>query len=385
MNNTSEHATIGRPAEAIINLDALRHNFRLARQLTRSAITSVLKSNAYGHGAVVCAKVLEDEGSDAFAVACIQEAIELRHHHITKPIILLEGFFHYSELKLIQKYQLTPIIHHQEQINMLGSSRLKKPIHTWFKVDTGMNRLGFSYQNCLKPYQQLQHYLHNKTSVIATHFARAQYPSDPFTALQIQRFKNLPFIQKHQISLSNSAAILHDYQIQDHWVRPGIMLTGVSPLFHIQSHIALKPIMTLQTRIIAIKDVESNQFIGYTNCFQSTHKMRIGLAAIGYGDGYPQQLPAGTPVFVAGYKTRIVGAVAMDIVTIDLTACPQAKLGSCVTLWGNQLPVSDIAQYANSIPYALLSNIKRIPKRYTGEITASKEQTDLILEKHNPS
>ena len=355
---------MSRPAKAIIHLDALRHNFHTVRRLTNARILGVVKSNAYGHGVLHIAHTLETEGIDALAVACIEEAIELREGGITCPIVLLEGFFESSELALVEQYNLTTMLQNTEQVAIFLSHKTKAPIDVWIKIDTGMHRLGFHPDNFMHEYLRIKQCSHVGSIVLATHFSCSDEPDNPYTKTQIARFRKVTQGLKEPVSLSNSAAIINDYDTQDDWVRPGLMLTGISPIANIS--IPLKPVMELTANIIAVKELPVGSPIGYGNTFITTQPTKVGIVAIGYGDGYPQHLPTGTPVQVEGQPSRLLGKVSMDTLGIDLTTLPEARVGTPVTLWGAQPCVRDIAAQAGTIPYALLTGIQRIKREYVG-------------------
>jgi len=367
VNTIKETKCMSRPAKAIIHLDALKHNFHVVSHLVDSRIVGVVKSNAYGHGAIRVAQALEKEGIDALAVACIEEAIDLRENGIKVPIILLEGCFESHELPLVEEYKLITLLQNSEQVDMLLTYKAQQPLDIWMKIDSGMHRLGFSPNVFLREYARVKnHALINKI-VLATHFSCADNPENPYTLSQITRFKQIINGLNEPVSLSSSAAILHNYNTQDDWVRPGIMLTGVSPFANrpdLQSQ--LKPVMELTASIIAIKELPEGCPVGYGNTYITQAPTRIGIVAIGYGDGYPQHLPTGTPVLVNNVKAHTLGRVSMDTIGIDLTHIPNVNIGTPVTLWGPNLLVSQVAGYANTIPYALLTGLQRVKRKYLG-------------------
>ncbi len=356
---------MSRPAKAIIHLDALRHNFYVARKLTKGKIVGVVKNNAYGHGAVEISRILEKEGIDALAVACTEEAVELREAGIQTEILLLEGFFSSKELSLIEKYRFTPLLHCTEQVDMFLKFKTNQAFNIWIKIDTGMNRLGFMPEKFLSHYLKIKACPHVKKIVLATHFARADEPDNPYTCEQIKCFRQVTQGQKEEVSLSNSAALLYNYGTHDDWVRPGLMLTGVSPFKRRQiEHPPLKPVMELTSEIIAVKELNPGMSVGYGGSFVARKKTRTGVVAIGYGDGYPVTLSANAPVLIGHCRTVVIGRVSMDTLIIDLTDIPQANIGTKVTLWGPRLAVNEIARYAGTIPYALISGIQRISREY---------------------
>ncbi len=356
---------MSRPAEAVIDLDALRHNFYVIRKLTRARITSVIKCNAYGLGALRIARELENTGTDAFAVSSIEEAIEQRNFGVRCPIILLEGCFEASEMPLVEKHHLTTLLHCKEQVDMFLAYKPKTPLDVWIKIDTGMHRLGFSPEVFLKEYQRIINCPHIGHIVLATHFSCADEPDNPYTQKQIKQFKETINGLNHPVSMSNSAAVLQQAVPFDNWVRPGVLLGGISPLpqSH-QSHQLLKPVMTLKARIIVVKEVAANEAIGYGNTYIATEPKRIGIVAYGYGDGYPHQASAGAPVMVKNTRSMLLGKVSMDMLAIDLTHIPDAGVGADVILWGAEPSVTEIAKYAKTVPYALLTGVKRVKRTY---------------------
>ena len=360
---------MARPAQAVIYLDALRHNLKIVKSLTSEKICAVVKSDAYGHGIVPVSQVLQKEKVDALAVCCIEEAIELRENNITIPIVLLEGFFDSSELPLIDKYDLTTIVHNLEQIDDFVNFHFKNLQNVWLKLDTGMNRLGLLPEIFSKQYQRLKDCTHVKNIVITSHFANAEEPQHYNTIKQIKCFDSTIKNINTPVSFSNSAAILNGLYPRDSWVRPGAMLFGINPVSeNYNLNINLKPVMELKTKIIAVKYISSGSYIGYGKNYKAQQKMKIGIAGIGYGDGYPYKSIENTPVIVNGCKSAIIGSVTMDTVSIDLSNIPNAGIGSEVILWGNSiLGVEDIALATKNIHYSLLTGIKRISKIYKDE------------------
>lgn len=354
-----------RPAQAIVDLTALRHNFQLAKTLSHSKIIAVVKADAYGHGAVRCAHSLADQ-TEAFAVACIEEAIELRTSGIKNPILLLEGFFEEQELSVINEYDLWTVIHSDWQINAIEKISLTSPLTIFLKMDSGMHRVGFLASDCLNAYQRLMATKKISAVRLMSHFSRADEPDNNYTQKQFKDFQNIVKTLQIETCLCNSPAILAWTNVQSNWVRPGIMLYGSTPFEQAQRQAShLIPVMTLQSKIIAIREIPANEPIGYGACFITKKPMRIGVVAMGYADGYPRQVPNNTPVLVNNIKTYLVGRVSMDMLTVDITDIPSANLGSHVELWGKNVLASDIALLANTISYQLFCNVKRVPKVFT--------------------
>ncbi|OYT95208.1 MAG: alanine racemase [Pseudomonas sp. PGPPP3] len=356
-----------RPAQALIDLAALRHNYQLARQCSGGKALAVVKADAYGHGAVVCAQALQAE-ADGFAVACIEEALELRAAGITQPILLLEGFFEASELALIDQHQLWCVVHSLWQLDAIEQARLSRPLRVWLKLDSGMHRVGLFPEQYQAAYQRLQASGKVDKIVLMSHFARADELECTRTEEQLAVFNAAREGLQAEVSLRNSPAILGWPQVPSDWVRPGIMLYGATPFEQAQTLAAqLKPVMTLQSKIISVRELPAGEPVGYAARFVAERPTRVGVVAMGYADGYPRHAPTGTPVAVDGQLTRIIGRVSMDMLTVDLTDLPQAGLGSRVELWGAQVLASDVAAQAQTIPYQIFCNLRRVPRLYSGQ------------------
>lgn len=356
-----------RPAQALIDLAALRHNYQLARQCSGGKALAVVKADAYGHGAVICAQALQAE-ADGFAVACIEEALELRSAGITQPILLLEGFFEASELALIDQHQLWCVVHSLWQLDAIEQARLNRPLQVWLKLDSGMHRVGLFPEQYQAAYQRLQASGKVDKIVLMSHFARADELDCARTEEQLAVFNTAREGLQAEVSLRNSPAILGWPQVPSDWVRPGIMLYGATPFEQAQVLAAqLKPVMTLQSKIISVRELPVGEPVGYAARFVAERPTRVGVVAMGYADGYPRHAPTGTPVAVDGQLTRIIGRVSMDMLTVDLTDLPQAGLGSRVELWGAQVLASDVAAQAQTIPYQIFCNLRRVPRLYSGQ------------------
>ncbi|WP_457788314.1 alanine racemase [Pseudomonas sp. PL-6] len=355
-----------RPARALIDLDALRHNYQLARELSGARALAVVKADAYGHGAVRCAQALERE-ADGFAVACIEEALALREAGIRAPILLLEGFFEAAELALIEQHQLWCVVHALWQVEAIEQASLGTPLNVWLKLDSGMHRVGLHPADYQAAYRRLLASGKVSKIVLMSHFARADEPDSPRTAEQLALFQQAREGLAAEVSLRNSPAVLGWPQVPSDWVRPGIMLYGATPFEQAQEQAArLKPVMTLESKIISLRELPAGEPVGYGARFVSERPTRVGVVAMGYADGYPRHAPTGTPVAVDGQLTRLIGRVSMDMLTVDLTDLPQAGLGSRVELWGKQVLASDVALAAGSIPYQLFCNLRRAPLLYLG-------------------
>lgn len=345
-----------RPIVATVNAQALRHNLRQVRKLSAaSKIWSVVKADAYGHGMLRCLAALGE--TDGFALLNIIDAIQLRDAGWQGPILLLEGFFSSDEIPLIARYRLTIAIHSDWQLRALQDSQLTHPIEIYLKVNTGMNRLGFPPEKIIAIWQILNQHPQVSSITLMSHFATADKPEGVNS--QFDCFNQACLGLAGERSLANSAALLWHPKTHVDWVRPGIILYGASPngKFDDIAAMGFKPAMNLSSNIIAIQQLGSGDRVGYGGYFQSDHPLRIGIVACGYADGYPRHAPDGTPVAVEGVLTRIVGRVSMDMLTVDLTPCPQAVVGSRVELWGEQISIDSVAEKAGTLGYELMCGI----------------------------
>lgn len=347
-----------RPLIATIRLDHFRHNYLLARQLHGGRALAVVKANAYGHGAVRCAQAVADV-ADGFAVACLEEALQLRAAGIEAPILLLEGVFEADELREVQAHGLWLVVQSEHQLQMLLQSPADKPYRVWLKMDSGMHRAGFFPQDYAAAYQRLAASGKVDAIVKMTHFARADEPAVMMTAEQIASFDAAIAALPGESSLANSAGIMVHAAARRDWGRPGIMLYGADPLPVGAANVQLKPVMRLTSRVFAVRELAAGEPVGYGNNFVTTRPSRVGLIAGGYADGYPRLASTGSPVMIDGVRSRIIGRVSMDMITVDLTDVPQAGIGSEVELWGDAISVNEIAACAGTISYELLCNIKR--------------------------
>ena len=346
-----------RPARARIDLQALQHNFRRVQQAApHSKIIAIVKAHAYGHGLVRVAQALS--GADAFGVACLEEAITLREAGCDRRIVLLEGLFSPADIELINGYRLDVVIHSLHQVEMLEQGRPGQPLDIWLKMDTGMHRLGFRPAQAAAVAERLRAIPQVATLRLMTHFACADDLASDVTATQIRLFNETPGTDVAECSLANSAGVLGWPEARREWVRPGIMLYGSSPLTG-QSAAALdlQPVMTLSTELIAINALGRGDAVGYGGDWVCPRDMRVGVAAIGYGDGYPRHAASGMPVLVNGRPASLAGRVSMDMICIDLGDQPDARVGDAVVLWGAGLPVDTVAAQAGTISYELLCGV----------------------------
>lgn len=346
-------------AYAALNLDAILHNLNVVRQHAPTAkIMAVIKANAYGHGLLRVAEVLKQE-VDAVAVARADEGIHLRNAGFQKSVTVLEGFVCSDELVELYKYGLDAVIHSPEQIDILEKHQGKETISVWLKMDTGMNRLGFKGNNFKSAYQRLKACKQIKQPFgLMTHLANADDLDDDKTSTQITEFTIATKEYSEPCSIANSAAILGWKESLTDWVRPGIMLFGCSPFADkIGRQLNLKPVMSLHSRLSAVKSVAEGEAVGYGGSWVCDSATRLGVVSIGYGDGYPRYAKNSTPVLVNGKRVPLIGRVSMDMITVDLKNQPQAKPGDPVTLWGQDLAVEEIALAADTIPYTLMCGI----------------------------
>jgi alanine racemase len=345
-------------AYATVDLSAVQHNLGKIREYApKSKIMPVIKANAYGHGLLRIAEALKDV--DAVAVARVDEAVELRDAGYTRRICVLGGFVCEQELNELIKYDLGAVVHSIEQVAILEKYLGSHQLSVWLKLDTGMNRLGFNATEFSSAYQKLSSCSNiNQPVSLMTHFSSADERENKVTEKQIKLFHQLVKSYSGEKSIANSAGIIAWPDSLTDWVRPGIMLYGVSPFpDHHGNELGLKPVMNLYSRLISVKTIEPGDAVGYAGTWVSKNRTRIGVVAIGYGDGYPRAAKTGTPVLVNGKRVPLVGRVSMDMITVDLTAQPSSKPGDRVTLWGDGLPVEEIADYSDTIPYTLLCGV----------------------------
>lgn len=354
-----------RPARALIDLQALRHNYQLARETAGAKALAVIKADAYGHGAVRVAQALQSE-ADGFAVACIEEALELRQASIRAPILLLEGFFEADELALIVEHEFWCVVHSMWQVEAIEHAPVGKPLNIWLKMDSGMHRVGVHPDEYQSAYHRLLATGKVASVVLMTHFARADELGSGRTDEQVAIFQSAREGLAAQVSLRNSPGVMGWPTVPSDWVRPGIMLYGATPFDQAQSVAdRLQPVMTLESRVICVRELPAGEPVGYGGAFVTDRAMRIGVVAMGYADGYPRQAPTGTPVAVEGQRSQLLGRVSMDMLCVDLTDVPTAGVGSRVELWGKQVLASDVAASAGTIPYQIFCNLKRVPRLYS--------------------
>ncbi len=350
---------MSRPINAQINLDALAHNLHIARRSTSARIMAVIKADAYGHGLLRAAEALNE--ADGFALLDIQDAIALREAGFSQTILLLEGFFTADDLHALAQYDLSCVIHNDAQLALLDAYPKRGNLSVWLKVNSGMNRLGFTPENVAGAMARLRAHQAVREVTLMTHFAHADEARG--VAEQLETFHQIASDYRVPRSLANSAALLRYPHTHGDWVRLGIMLYGASPFADKTAReLKLRPAMTLSSKIIAIQNLQRGDEIGYGAQFKASHNMRVGIVACGYADGYPRVAPNGTPVLVNGQRTQILGRVSMDMLYVDLSCVLQAEISSEVVLWGEGMPVEEVARAAGTISYELLCGLaQRVP------------------------
>ncbi|MCS4533280.1 alanine racemase [Neisseria montereyensis] len=349
-----------RPLNAQIRLDNLRHNYQTLKNIHGGKLLAVVKANAYGHGAVRCAHALADS-ADGFAVAYLAEAVELRENGIDHPILLLEGVFEAKEYAAVEQYDLWPAVCSQWQLEALLRHPWQKPVKVWLKMDSGMHRAGFFPHDYAAAYTALK-----QSGVVAdivkfSHFASADDPESGMTDMQIEAFDAACAGLEGEESLCNSAALMNYPEARRDWGRVGIALYGVYPFGG--THPELKPVMRLSTRVFGERVLQPHSPVGYGAIFYTQKSTRVGLLACGYSDGYPRNASTGTPVAVGTHRTRVIGRVSMDMMTIELDPSHEG-IGDEVELWGDIVNVNETAKAAGTIAYELLCNVKRAKFTY---------------------
>ena len=352
-----------RPLTATIDISAMRHNFSVVRSSVPSAKAwAVVKADAYGHGLERAVRAFSD--ADGLALIEIDRAINLRKNGWKKPILLLEGFFKADELPELAENGISFAVANDEQMAMLEKAKLPKPVNVHLKMNTGMNRLGYLPSEYRAAYERVSRIPHVKSISFMTHFANSEDPDHPKVPVreQLRRFDMATDGLPGDRNLSNSAAILLHPDIRTDWVRPGIMLYGGTPGGKTAEEYGLAAAMSLDSEIIQIQHIKKGDSVGYGSLFTAETDMTIGVVACGYADGYPRVAPEGTPVIVDGVRTRLVGRVSMDMLTVDLTPVRNAHIGSKVNLWGKELPIEDVAVAAGTVGYELMCALTSRPQ-----------------------
>lgn len=350
---------MARATTARIHMDALRHNLARIRSIAPGAkVMAVVKADGYGHGLERVAQALA--GADAFGVAALSDAQRLRAAGFSKSIVLLSGFDEADDLAQLRQLSVATVVHHPFQLELLAADS-GSPISVWLKMDSGMHRLGFPPERFAEVYRRLQAMPNIADDIVCmSHFASSDEPDNPQTPRQLACFDGALPPDASICSLANSAAVLEWPASHRHWLRAGGALYGLSVASGMTgSDFGLKPAMTLSTRLISIQQVAAGERVGYAGAYVCPEDMPIGVAAIGYGDGYPRNIRPGTPALLNGLRVPIIGRVSMDLMTVDLRGQPQAAVGDELTLWGEGLPVEEIAEAAGTISYELTCSITR--------------------------
>jgi alanine racemase len=357
---------VPRPILATVHLAALRANLAAARERARGRfVWAVVKANAYGHGLERAVRAFA--AADGLALLDLAEAQRARDAGWSKPILLLEGFFEPGDVEAVAALQVTPVIHCREQVDMLERAALARPLDVHFKINTGMNRLGFGADDAPAAYERLKALPMVRELTLMMHFANADRAADVAGAVdpgeQLALFTRVTAAWRERRSLANSAALFLRPEIGGDSVRPGIALYGAATdEVHSAARLGVQPAMTLSARLIAVQQVSAGHAVGYGSRFVAPCAMRIGVVACGYADGYPRHAPDGTPVIVDGVRVPLVGRVSMDMITVDLGDAPQAVVGSPVELWGKRLPIDEVANAAGTVGYELMCALaQRVP------------------------
>ena len=356
--------------QAAIDLRALQHNFQIARQRAGSQrVVAVIKANAYGHGLEEVAGALTD--ADIYGVTEVHEALALKAAGTDKPILVLQGLMTEDDLNLVSEHTLQLVVHSADQLTLIdqhfSKSPPKQPITLWLKMDSGMGRLGISPHGYATTFTALKARPYVREVIMMTHLANASLPDSPLNLMQLQAFREVEktLSGEHPVtSIPSSSGILADLDTACDIARPGIMLYGSSPFDWREENLrreqfGLKAVMTLQARIIAVKDLRAGDNIGYCSQFICPTDMRVGIVSMGYADGYPSNAPNNTPVMVGERRTTTVGRVSMDMLAIDLSAMPDVVAGDIATLWGNNLSLDEVAAATGILSYNLTCSINQ--------------------------
>ena len=354
-----------RPTRARIDLDAIRHNYRLARTMARGAnAMAVVKADGYGHGIQPVARALSSE-TGKYAVACIEEALAIRQAGLSQPVVLLQGVHEPADLMSCVQQDFQPVLHSPAQLAWLEASNVPA---FWLKVNTGMNRLGFRPEALPEVIKGLETAgCKGQLLGFVTHFACADRPDSSMTAQQTHCFEQATSAWPELMrSVGNSAAHFRPDQPLYQWSRPGIMLYGASPLEgRTGIELGLQPAMTLEAPLIATRTVRAGESVGYGASWIAERDTRMGMVAIGYGDGYPRHAGTGTPAAIDGRRIRLLGRVSMDMLAVDLSRASEAREGDTVELWGPTVSVDEVATHASTIGYELLTGVTaRVPRIY---------------------
>ncbi len=349
-----------RPLKATIDLAALRHNLAVVRRhAPRAAVFAVIKADAYGHGLMRAAHALAS--AEGYALLELDAAVRLREAGYRQRIALLEGAFATRDLAVAAEHRLAIAIHSEEQVRMLEAAPADARFDVLLKINTGMNRLGFTPAEFAAVFDRLRRHPRVAQLTLMTHFANADDARG--VIWQLECLERLALGSALPRCLANSAAILRYPETHADWVRPGIMLYGCSPFAEVSAAtLGLQPVMTLASKLIAVRELRPGERIGYGGVFEAARPTRVGIVACGYADGYPRHAPTGTPIVVGGQRTRTLGRVSMDMLCADLSAIPAAGVGTPVTLWGTGLSADEVAAAAGTVSYELLCALApRVP------------------------
>ena len=353
---------MSRTTVATIHLGALRHNLARLKQLAAPArVMAVVKADAYGHGLERVARALDGE-AEAFAVAALGDGLRLRAAGHRQRIVVLSGPDNAHDIAEMQRLQLEATIHHEAQLQWLvQAAPTRGRLRVWLKIDSGMHRLGFAPERVAAVHAQLQAMAGIDPEIgLLTHFSDSEVFDGEQTPAQIARFTEATGRFVGPRSLSNSAAVLGWPAARGDWVRSGGLLYGLSVVDgRSGADFGFRPAMTLSTQLIAINRIGKGERIGYNGTWTCPEDMPVGVAAVGYGDGYPRSAAAGTPVLIGEQRVPLIGRVSMDLITLDLRTAPAAKIGDRVVLWGAGLPVETIAAQAGTISYDLTCGMTR--------------------------
>jgi alanine racemase len=351
---------MARPILAQINVAALNANLARARASAPGAqVLAVVKADAYGHGLERVLPALAD--ADGLALLELDAAVRLREARYSRRVLLLEGFFEPRELPEIAAGRFSVVVHRLDQVAVLERAVLERPLEVFVKVNTGMNRLGLRPADVAPVCERLSRAPAVAALRLMTHFARADERDGLAGALAAfaSACRDLPYPR----SLANSAGVVRYAEVGGEFVRPGIMLYGATPFADVSAEaLGLQPVMTLRSELIAVQELADGDAVGYGGSYRASRRHRLGVVACGYADGYPRHAPTGTPVLVCGRRARVVGRVSMDMITVDLSNVPEARVGSPVVLWGEGLPVDEVATAAGTVGYELLCALApRVP------------------------
>ncbi|GGW79496.1 alanine racemase [Alteromonas halophila] len=352
---------MSRQTQAIIHANAITENFSVLQALApQSKPMAVIKADAYGHGAVTVARLLRDQAV-RFAVAIIEEAIALREAGITAPIVVLEGPHQPKECYLARQNDCVMVMHSEQQLQWASDCTDADRPAIWIKVDSGMHRLGFSLEDTPRVLNRYRHIISDE-SVLVTHLASADDLQSDFTQRQLQAFRKVSEDAGLPVSIANSPATIAWPQSRGDWNRLGVALFGSGPPLP-EGAGALRPAMTLRSSVMALHAVPQGEAVGYGQMWTATRDSIIATVGIGYADGYPRHCPNGTPVMIKGQRAALVGRVSMDMITIDVTDIAGVKMGDRVELWGAHIPIDEVAAWAGSIGYELMTRVSaRVPR-----------------------